>query len=229
MEEKTDKAVVKSQTQKQKKDVGIVAYLSLIFAIVFFSGIFKSAHGPLAALDFTNLLGSFGNMGALTEGAGKLANDFRGLGGSGAKDGFLFAITLFAPVMFALGVVKMVEHLGGLKAAQKLLTPILRPLMGIPGISGLSMIAHLQSTDACASMTNQMVQNGEMTEKERIIYCAFQISGGGLITNFFSSGAALFPFFVTGMPISIPLLVVVLFKIFGANLMRIFLIRFGKE
>ncbi len=213
---------------KKKSDVGIVAYLSLVVAILFFSGIFKDAQGPIAALDFSNLCGAFGGMGKLTDGAGTLAANFRGTGGSGARDGFLFAVTLIPPVMFALGVVKIIENLGGLRAAQNLLSPVLRPLMGIPGICGLSMIASFQSTDACASMTRRLVETGDLTEKERIIYCAFQFSGGGILTNYFSSGAALFPFIV-GTTISVPLLLVFVFKVIGANMMRLYVNKFVKE
>ena len=213
-----------SKQQKElheKVHVGIGGYIALVLAVLFFSGIFQDAEGPIAAFDFSNLCGAFGNLGTLTEGSGTLAENFRGTGGSGARDGFLFAITLLPPVMFALGVVKIVENYGGLRAAQNLLTPILRPLMGIPGICGLSMIASLQSTDACASMTRRLVETGDLTEKERIIYCGFQFSGGGILTNYFSSGAALFPFLVD-VSISIPLLLVFIFKIFGTNLMRLY-------
>lgn len=205
----------------EKGHVGIGGYIALVLAVLFFSGIFQDAEGPIAAFDFSNLCGAFGNLGSLTEGAGTLAENFRGTGGSGARDGFLFAITLLPPVMFALGVVKIVENYGGLRAAQNLLTPILRPLMGIPGICGLSMIASLQSTDACASMTRRLVETGDLTEKERIIYCAFQFSGGGILTNYFSSGAALFPFLVN-VSISIPLLLVFIFKVIGTNMMRLY-------
>ena len=213
-----------SKQQKElheKVHVGIGGYIALVLAVLFFSGLFQDAEGPIAAFDFSNLCGAFGNLGTLTEGSGTLAENFRGTGGSGARDGFLFAITLLPPVMFALGVVKIVENYGGLRAAQNLLTPILRPLMGIPGICGLSMIASLQSTDACASMTRRLVETGDLTEKERIIYCGFQFSGGGILTNYFSSGAALFPFLVD-VSISIPLLLVFIFKIFGTNLMRLY-------
>lgn len=212
----------------KKEEVGIVGYIALIAAIIFFSGIFQKASGPIAAFDFSNLAGSFGKLGTLTEGAGSLAANYRGTGGAGARDGFLFATTLMPPVMLALGVVKIVENLGGLRAAQNLLTPLLRPLMGIPGICGLSMIASLQSTDACAGMTRKLVDSGDLTEKERIIYCAFQYSGGGILTNYFSSGAALFPFIV-GVTITVPLAVVLVFKVIGTNMMRLYVNKFVKE
>ena len=50
--------------------------------------------------------------------------------------------------MLAMGLIEVVEHYGGLKAAQKLMTPILRPILGIPGICGIALVSSLQSTDA---------------------------------------------------------------------------------
>ena len=107
-------------------------YIVLILTILFFSGIFSSAEGPIKALDFTNISGSFGSLGEITEDAGTLASDFRGTGGSGARDAWLFALTLVPAVMLALGVVKVVEHLDGLRAAQKLLTHYSCPFWGSP-------------------------------------------------------------------------------------------------
>ena len=196
-------------------------YIVLILTILFFSGVFSSAEGPIKALDFTNISGSFGSLGEITEDAGTLASDFRGTGGSGARDAWLFALTLVPAVMLALGVVKVVEYLDGLRAAQKLLTPLLMPLMGIPGICGLTLIASLQSTDAGASMTAELAQEGMIDEKQKTIFACFQFSAGATLTNYLSSCAALFPFL--SVPIIIPLVVVFVFKIFGANMTRIYL------
>ena len=202
-------------------------YIVLILTILFFSGIFSSAEGPIKALDFTNISGSFGSLGEITEDAGTLASDFRGTGGSGARDAWLFALTLVPAVMLALGGVKVVEHLDGLRAAQKLLTPLLMPLLGIPGICGLTLIASLQSTDAGASMTAELFQDGMIDEKQKTIFASFQFSAGATLTNYLSSCAALFPFL--SVPIIIPLVVVFVCKFFGANLTRIYLYKFCKE
>ncbi len=51
-------------------------------------------------------------------------------------DGFLFALGLIPAVMFALGMINVLEHYGALRAARKLLTPLLRPLMGIQAQPG---------------------------------------------------------------------------------------------
>jgi len=114
------------QNEAQKK-VGIVSYAALIFAIVFFSGLLAKSTGWLSVFDFTVLSGKFGSI----VGEGGKSFIFRGAGGVGAKDGFLFALNLIPTVMFALAIVAIVEYLGGLEAARVLMTPLLRPLMGI--------------------------------------------------------------------------------------------------
>ena len=128
--------------------------------------------------------------------------------------------------MLALGIVEIVDHFGGLKAAEKLLSPILKPLMGIPGITGLAMVTSLQSTDAGSGMTRLLREQGLITEREKSIFAAFQFSSGASITNYLTIGSALFAFIK--LPIIIPLGVIFVMKIFGANLMRIYLNKFYK-
>lgn len=212
------------QKSGSQAKVSWYSYVALIFALMFFSGIFAKSTGWWKVFDFTVLNGSFGK---ITMEGTKAAFTFRGTGGVGAQDGFLFALSLMPAVIFALGAVAVVEGLGGLNAAQKLMTPLLRPLLGIPGICGLAMIASFQSTDAGAGMTKELYQEKEITDDERTIFCMFQISGDGLITNYFSSGAALFAMFVT--PIIVPFLVIIAFKIFGANMIRLYIKFAGKK
>ncbi len=213
-----------SEKVEQKK-VGIVAYLALIFAVVFFSGVFSKATNWLGVFDFTVLNGDFGKI----VGEGGKALTFRGAGGYGARDGFVFALTLIPTVMFALAVVACVEYLGALDAARQLLTPILRPLLGIPGSAGLALIASLQSTDAGAGMTKALYDGGDITDDERSIFAAFQFSAGGTITNYFATGAALFALAAADgsmaitVPLIIPFVLMLVLKVFGANLMRIYL------
>lgn len=203
-------------------------YISLILAIIFFSGVFQGAEGYIRFFDFTNVLGSFGKLGAITPDAGKLAGNFRGTGGVGVRDGWLFALTLAPAVMLALGVVKIVEDLDGLLAAKKLMTPLLRPLLGIPGICGLALVASLQSTDTGASMTKELYERGDINDKERLIFGAFQFTAGAVLTNYLSSGAALFEF-LDGTPIFIPLAVVLVFKIVSTNIIRAYAMKYAKE
>lgn len=190
-------------------------YATFLVAVLMFSGLFSSADGPLKALDFNVLCGSFGNISA------DKAMNFRGAGGSGAKDGFIFALTLIPAVILALGLVNVIDGLGGLKAAEKIMTPILKPLLGVPGITALANIANMQSTDAAAGMVKELKDNDEITDKERSIIIAYQTSGSATITNYFSSGAAAFAFITA--PIILPIIVIFVFKIVGANLMRLYL------
>lgn len=207
--------------------VRISGYIALVLAIIFFSGLLKDAESFLKFFDFTNVLGSFGKLGTISDDAGKLASNFRGTGGTGARDGWLFALTLTPAVMLALGVVKIVEDLDGLKAAQKLMTPLLRPLMGIPGICGLALVASLQSTDTGGAMTKELYDNGSINDKERLIFCSFQLTAGALLTNYLSSGAALFAFL--DVPILVPLIVVIVFKLISTNIVRIYANHMIKE
>ena len=207
--------------------VRISGYIALVLAIIFFSGLLKDAESFLKFFDFTNVLGSFGKLGTISDDAGKLASNFRGTGGTGVRDGWLFALTLTPAVMLALGVVKIVEDLDGLKAAQKLMTPLLRPLMGIPGICGLALFASLQSTDTGGAMTKELYDNGSINDKERLIFCSFQLTAGALLTNYLSSGAALFAFL--DVPIIVPLIVVIVFKLISTNIVRIYANHMIKE
>lgn len=209
----------------QEKRVGIGGYIALAFAIVFFSGIFAKTANWLGIFDFTVLTGDYGKI----IGDGGKAYTFRGTGGFGAKDGFLFAFNLIPTVMFALAIVAIVEYFGALEAARQLMTPLLKPLLGIPGVAGLALIASLQSTDAGAGMTKMLYDQGEITNDERSIFAAFQFTAGGTITNYFATGAALFALanadgsMAITTPLILPFIVVMLFKVFGANLMRFYL------
>lgn len=215
------------QTPKAEK-VGIGGYISLIFAIVFFSGICAGNHW-WGIFDFSTVNGSFGKVvtGVTQNGeAIKTATGiFRGVGGSGAIDGFCFALTLVPTVMFALAMITVCDHFGALAAARQLLTPILRPLMGIPGSCSLALIASLQSTDGGAALTRQLLDKGEITEDEGDIFAMFQLSADACITNFLGAGVVLLGLTsATGetVPASIAMCLGVIFvmKIFGANVMR---------
>lgn len=203
--------------ETQSTQISWVSYVVFVFAIVFFSGIFASAKDWTQVLDFSVLNGSFGK---ITGEAGK-AFTFRGAGGGGARDGFIFSIELMPAVIFALGVISVVDGLGGLRVAQKLLTPLLRPLLGIPGVCGLALIANLQSTDAGAGMIKELVQSGDLTDEERTIFATYQISASATVTNYFSSGVALFSFIT--VPVLLPLIVMFFFKIVGANMVRFYI------
>jgi len=212
----------------EEKKVGVGAYIALAIAIVFFSGIVDMIDGPkfLGLFDFSTLNGSFGSIATPTG-----STNFRGAGGTAARDGFMFSLTLLPTVIFALGMVEVFQHYGALEAARKLLTPLLKPLLGLPGVAGLSMIASFQSTDAGAGMTKALYDNGEIDNKQRSIFCAFQFSAGGTITNVIASGAILYALTNTDgstvmlVPMLIPLTLIFIFKFIGGNIMRLFLNR----
>lgn len=220
-----------NQTPKERK-VTWGCYLALAFAVVFFSGLMKSNEW-YGVLDFTTLNGSFGKVAydvtETADGVEAATTSLRGKGGSGARDGFIFALTLIPTVMFALGVINVLEHYGALDAARKLLTPLLRPLMGIPGSSGLALIASLQSTDAGAAMTRQLKDEGRLTKRETDVFTMFQFTAGATIVNFFSSGAVLFTLTMADgslavtSSIGLAVAIMFVFKFVGANLFRIYL------
>ena len=204
----------KQKNNDVKISVRWYGYVVFVLAILLFSGIFSSSDGVLRPLDFNVLNGSFGQIPT------HKAMSFRGAGGSGAKDGFLFALELIPAVILALGIVNVIDGLGGLKAAQKIMNPLLKPLLGVPGISALANIANMQSTDAAAGMVKELKDNCLITDKERSIIIAYQTSGSAFITNYFSSGAAAFSIMLA--PIIVPIFVIFVFKIVGANLMRLY-------
>ncbi len=220
------------QDSNLERKVTVGSYLALAFAVVFFSGLFQSNQW-YGIFDFTTLNGTFGevvySVNETDEGVEAATTSMRGKGGSGARDGFLFALTLIPTVMFALGMINVLEHYGALDAARKLLTPLLRPIMTIPGSAGLALIASLQSADAGAAMTRQLKDEGLITDREADIFTMFQFSAGASIVNFFSSGAVLFTLTLSdgrlAVPSSMGLAVgmIFIFKFVGANVFRVYL------
>ncbi|WP_298643110.1 nucleoside recognition domain-containing protein [uncultured Cardiobacterium sp.] len=253
------------------RKAGVGAYIALIFAVVFFSGISvsgpvknfgtkiaqqlnvepKKVHDIFSVFDFNTLNGKFGKVvipdakakeakakdSAAQDDAAKAApayttGNFSGEGGVGARQGFMFALTLVPTTLLAMGIIAVLERYGALEAMRRLLQRILRPLMGIPGDTGLAMIASFQSTDAGAALTRALYDQGQINAREREIFCMFQFSAGATITNFLGSGAALLALTsvaadgtTQGVPttIGICFAVLFLFKFFGANLMRLYL------
>lgn len=188
-------------------------WLSLAILIISFSGIFAKVDGPLRALDFQVLTGGFGQVAK--------GVNFTGTGGTGARDGFMFALTLFPTLMFALGSIQVAESLGALRAAEVLFRPILRALMGIPGVSGLAFVSSFTSSDVASVMTKGLVEDDMMTDDERTIFVAYQYAGSAPITNTFGTGAALLP--ISVLPVGMIIALIIIVKIMGANLIRLYL------
>lgn len=223
-----------TQQHPAAEKAGIAGYISLACAIIFFSGLCASNQW-WGIFDFTTLNGGFGKLvSSVTQNSDAIQTataNFRGKGGSGAIDGFMFALSLVPTVMFALAMITVFEHYGALRAARQLLTPILRPIIGLPGSVALALIACLQSTDGGAALTRQLKDAGEIDEAETNVFATFQMTADAAITNFFSSGAVLFTLTAangqTAVPVSLGLClgVILLGKIFAANVMRLLMIR----
>ncbi len=224
-------------TPNQTEKVGIVGYLALIFACVFFSGALTGVSGWYSVFDFATLNGSFGKVlsGVSLNGEtlSTAMTTLRGKGGSGAMDGFIFAVTLAPTVMFALASISVLEYYGALRAARQLLTPVLRPLVGIPGSCCLAFISSLQTTDGGAAMTRQLKDSGEITEDEADIFAMLQLSGDATLANFMGSGLVLLSLTDAQgatIPVTLGTCIVVTFvmKFFGANLAR-FIFKFTSK
>ncbi len=190
------------------------SWLALIFLCIAFSGIFAKNPTALRAFDFTALLGKVGTI------AGS-KNTFLGAGGIGAREGLIFAITLIPTVMLALGLIQACEALGALRAAEKLFRPLLRPFLGIPGVAGLAFVSSFTSSDVGAVMSKDLVETGLMTDDERTIFVGYQYAGSGTIGNVSGAGAPLLA--ISVLPIGIIILLIVIVKIIGANLLRLYL------
>lgn len=215
--------------QEQQKDTGanskgkisIAGIVSLVAAVIIFSGLLTNAHGWSTAFDFVTLSGNFGTMKNIA------SSNFMGAGGSGVRAGFLLALSLVPGVMLAMGIVSVVEHTGGLKVAQRLLTPLLRPLFGLPGSVSLALITSLQSTDAGAGMTKALYDEGMINEKERAVFVQFQFTGCAVINNYLTLGSMVFADIL--VPIVVPLVLILFLKIFAANVTRFIINKFDTE
>lgn len=228
------------QTQIDKENVTIGCYISLALAIVFFSGVAAGSSYFWSFLDFTTLMGSAGKVvGKVTEtadGVSTTMTTIRGLGGSGAIDGFMLAISLIIPgVMLAMGMITVFEHYGALKAARKLLTPILQFLIGVPGTATLALIACLQSTDGGAALTRQLKDSGALSYTEINNFSAFQMVACAPITNFVTFSAAVLAFSNADGSSAVPLsmgtglAILLIAKVIGANIMRLIQLRIAQR
>lgn len=190
--------------------------VSLVLGILFFSGLFADVAGMewLRAFDFSTLIGKFGVMKGT-------ASTFVGSGGEGARAGFLFALSLVPSVMLAIGFVNVLDHYGALAAAHRLMTPLLKPLLDVPGLVGLALITDLQSTDAGAALTKELLDEKLIDKREQTIIAAWQYSGAGMVNNYFAICGALFGALLC--PILVPLIVIFVLKFVGAIICRLVL------
>ncbi len=119
--------------QKENK-VGIKGWIALFVLCVMFSGVLKNAEGPLAAFDFSNLVGAWGKIG-------DAGQNFIGKGGAGAREGMMQALSLIPAISFAVAIIDVVTQLGAIDAGVKLFTrcsdrcsasPVLAVLLSCP-------------------------------------------------------------------------------------------------
>ena len=196
------------------KNVGIGAFIALVFAVIYFSGVFYNmpeGQKWLGAFDYSTLIGKFGVIGDTKA-------NFTGSGGVSARAGFLFSLTLVPGVMLAMGLIEVLAHYGALRAAQVLLTPLLKPLLGVPGYCGLALITDLQSTDGGAALTRALYDEGRITTKNLVTIAAWQYAGAGCVSNYYSTVSALFAFFLC--PVWLPVIVILVLKFAGGALIR---------
>lgn len=198
-------------------------WLSLIFICVSFSGLLamdKLADTPWRAIDFSVIVGKFGTI------AGS-KNIFQGAGGIGAREGFLFTLTLIPTVMLALGFIQVCESLGALRAAEKLFRPFLRPFLNVPGVAGLAFVSSFTSSDVGAVMTKELVDNKMMSDDERTIFVSYQYAGSAVVTNTFGTGAPLLP--ISVLPVGVIIALIFVCKVFGAMLVRCYISYYRKK
>lgn len=200
--------------ERKENKVGIKGWLALFVLCIMFSGILKNVDGPLKALDFSNLVGSWGAIG-------ESGQNFIGKGGTGAREGMMQALSLIPAIAFAVAIIDVVTQLGAIDAGVKIFAPILRPMLGIPGECGIAFVSSFTSSDVASVMTRDLYNEGKLTEKERAIFAAYQYAGSAVVLNTMNTQAALLPIilFAAG-----PVIVVLFFcKVLGANLVRLIL------
>ena len=202
-------AADQSAEAELSKAPGIGGYISFIVAILFFSGLLITDKW-WGIFDYTIL---------------------NGKGGSGAIDGFVFALTLVPSIMLATAMIAVFEYYGAIRAATRVLNPILRPLMGLPGSTSLAIVASLQSTDAGAALTRALKDRGELTEDEVSIFATFQMTADAALGNFLATGVVFFTLknaagdLVVPTTIGVCLGIILLGKVFAANVMRLLCLR----
>ncbi len=213
--ENENKSILIDELQKPK--VRPVGYVALILGIIFFSGFLANVDSFIKFFDYTVLTGKFGVLGTV--------KNVQGTGGTGARDGFMYVLTVWPSIILALGIINIIEGLDGLKAGQRLLNPVLRPLLGIPGWSSLALISGLTaSTDAGAALTLDLVNNKLINDKELGIFSCFNFVASGFIGSSLTLAGTYVPFLQdVGIPLAFILVMGVVGKFIAGNLMRVYI------
>ncbi len=192
----------------------VMEYVSLFMVIAFFSGI--CAKGPewLTAFDYSSILGKFGTIAGSSD-------NFTGHGDISVRSAFLFALSIIPGIILSLGVLSVAGYLGALNAAGRIFSFILKPLLGLPGCSAFAIISSLQSSDSGAVMTKDLYDQRIINRKQRCIFSAFEFSSGGSIGVYLTAMPIISAHL--NIPILMPLGIILVIKIVGANLIRAYL------
>lgn len=210
----------KELIEKREKKPGIGSYVALAAFLLIFSGALKNVP-VLNVFDIQSLSGAFG----IVKGA---EGNFVGAGGTGASQGFALCLSLMPIVMLCMGIVELTNHYGAQLAASQLFSPIMKPLMGVPGTMAISLVSSLNISDIGAATTRDMFEQGEITEDERVKMIAFQFPSCALINNLVT---------LMGMTVGIVylstsayLLILIVIKFICCNIMRLIMkTRFYKK
>lgn len=202
----------------QKPKVRPIGYIALVLGIIMFSGVMTNNPTFLKFWDYSNLTGKFGALG-------ESVKNIQGSGGSGARDGFMYAMTVWPSISLALALINVIEGMDGLKAGQRLLNPLLKPLLGIPGWCSLALVAGLTaSTDAGTVLTLDLVENDLVNERELSIFGCFNFVASGYIGSALTLAGTYVPYLNEyGIGLWLVLLVGVLGKFLAGNMMRLYI------
>jgi len=199
----------------------ITGYIWLAVLAAYFSGIFSKAEGFLSIFNFQTLIGTFGTIGS----AGRAG--IVGEGGFGASDAVFQSVNMLPAIMVVLAILGLAENYGGLLAAQKLLAPVLKILMGVSGKSTGVIITSWQSSDASAVTTAELYNGNQITGRERDILAMYCFVSAATIGVYYSNGAMLFPYITVDAGVG--LAVIMVMKVIAANLMRLYNFIFEKD
>lgn len=223
MDEKMKKSI--------KKKLPWYSYLILLLGIVIFSGILDGPNSPITALGFNNVLGEFGVMGKVDGNAAEsgvsFARNFQGMGGFGVKDGFLLGLSVAPSMILAFALIEILTDFGGIEAAEKLLSVVTRPLLGLPGASALPVVANLTTVDSSAVLTRELYDAKTLTYKELIILNVFIFSAPSTVVNWYMFPGQLRSYIEK--PFMLGLVVVLILKFVGVFICRLYLKLFYKD
>lgn len=206
-----DEKVKQVKDELRNKKVPISGYIGLIILMLMFSGVLKNIP-YLKGIDFNSLLGAFGKIG-------DTGAVFYGTGATGARNGFMVMLQVAPTVLLAMGLINVAERMGALDAAGKLLSFILRPVVGVPGYVALAMVASMTSSDAGASMNRDFFERGLTTEKERDITTMWLLCCAGMLTNYITGYG--FVADIVTVPFAVPFAMLFVLKFIEANVIRV--------